>query len=90
MNKYIIGNASSGKTRKLLETAKEVGAIVVCQNPDAMRVKAQYYGFYRLEFCGYDDVKNIEAGRSVVIDELGNFFRYEYDVDLEGFNITTE
>ena len=90
MNRYIIGNSSSGKTRQLLETAKSTGVIVVCQNPEAMRVKAQNYGLYRIDFCGYDEVRDLEAGRPVMIDELGNFFRYNYDVSLEGFNLTTE
>lgn len=90
MNRYIIGNSSSGKTRQLLETAKSTGAVVVCQNPEAMRVKAQNYGLYRMEFCGYDEVRNLEAGCSVMIDELGKFFKYNYDVSLEGFNLTTE
>ena len=90
MNRFIIGNSSSGKTRQLLETAKSTSAVVVCQNPEAMRVKAQNYGLYRIDFCGYDEVRDLEAGRPVMIDELGNFFRYNYDVSLEGFNLTTE
>ena len=90
MNRYIIGNSSSGKTRQLLETAKKSGAVVVCQNPDAMRVKAQNYGLYRMDFCGYDEVRYLEAGRPVMIDELGHFFKYNYDVTLEGFNLTEE
>lgn len=90
MNRYIIGNSSSGKTRQLLETAKNTGAVVVCQNPEAMRVKAQNYGLYRMDFCGYDEVRNLDAGRPVMIDELGNFFKHNYDVSLEGFNLTTE
>ena len=87
MNRYIIGNSSSGKTRQLLETAKNTGAVVVCQNPEAMRVKAQNYGLYRIDFCGYDEVRDLEA---VMIDELGNFFKHNYDVYLEGFNLTAE
>ena len=90
MNRYILGKSSSGKTRELLETAKAINAVVVCQNPDAMRVKAQNYGLFRIEFCGYDEVKNLEAGRSIVVDELGNFFKYNYDVSLDGFNMTNE
>ena len=90
MKKYIIGNSSSGKTRQLLETAKNAGAVVVCQNPDAMRVKAQNYGLYRMDFCGYDDVCDLEEGRDIVIDELGNVFKYNYGVSLEGFNMTNE
>lgn len=90
MNKYIIGNSSSGKTRQLLETAKSAGAVVVCQNPDAMRVKAQSYGLYRMDFCGYDEVRDLEEGRDIVVDELGNFFKYNYGVSLEGFNMTND
>lgn len=90
MEKYIIGNSSCGKTRALLENAKELGAVVVCQNPDAMAVKAQNYGLFRIEFCGYDDVRNLETGTTVVVDEIGNFFKHNYDVILEGFNMTTE
>lgn len=88
--KYIIGNSSSGKTRALLEAAKDTGAVVVCQNPEAMRVKALNYGIYRLQFCGYDEVKSLEAGMPIVVDELGDFFKFNYDVSLEGFNLTEE
>ena len=90
MKRYIIGNSSSGKTRQLLETAESTGAVVVCQNPDAMRVKAYNYGLYRMDFCGYDGVRDLEAGRPIVIDELASFIKYNYDVSLEGFNLTTE
>lgn len=91
MNRYIIGNSSSGKTRKLLETATSVDAIVVCQNPDAMRVKAQNYGIYRLDFCGYDEIQYYaHLKRPIVIDEIGNFFKCNYGVPLEGFNLTAE
>ena len=90
MNRYIIGNSSSGKTRQLLETAKNSGAVVVCQNPDAMRVKAQNYGLYRMDFCGYDEIRDLEEGRDIVIDELGNFFKHNYDVSLEGFCMTKD
>ena len=90
MNRYIIGPSSSGKTKELLEFAKRMDAVVVCQNPEAMRVKAHNYGLFRMEFCGYDELRDVEEGRSIVIDELENFFKYNYGVDLEGFNLTTE
>ena len=90
MERFIIGNSSSGKTRALLETAHATGAVVVCQNPEAMRVKAQNYGLFRLEFCGYDEVRELEEGRPIVVDEIGNFFKYNYEVELHGFNMTTE
>ena len=36
MNKFIVGNSSTGKTRQLLEHAKVQGAMVICKNPSAM------------------------------------------------------
>lgn len=90
MNRYIIGDSSSGKTRALLELAKETNSVFVCQNPDAMCVKAQNYGLYRIEFCGYDDFKTLPEGRSVVVDELTDFFKHYHNVALEGFNLTTD
>lgn len=90
MNNYIIGESSTGKTKALLEAAKEMNAIVVCQNPDAMRSKAQCYGIYRLEFCGYDEIKSVKSGRTIVIDEIGDFFKSHYGVSMGGFNMTEE
>lgn len=90
MNRYIVGKSSSGKTRELLEAAKELNAVVVCANPEAMRVKAQNYGLYRLEFYGYDEIGDLREGRNVVVDELGDFFKYGLNLKLDGFNLTTE
>ena len=41
MEKYIIGDNSSGKTRKMLEEAKKNNAVVVCKNPSAMNIKTK-------------------------------------------------
>lgn len=90
MDRYIIGTSSSGKTRRLFETATELNAVVVCKNPTAMRVKAQNYGFYRLEFYAYDELQNIECGKTIVIDELRDYFEYCHGVTLGGFNLTNE
>ena len=90
MNRYIIGESSSGKTKKLLEAAKETNSVVVCRNPDAMRVKAQNYGFYGLEFYGYDEISDLREGRNVVVDELKDFFRLGLNLVLDGFNMTVE
>lgn len=90
MEKYIIGSTSSGKTRKLLELAKETNAVVVCGNPEAMRIKSQNYGIFGLEFFGYDDFEDLREGREIVVDELGDFFKYGLKRKLEGFNMTVE
>lgn len=90
MDRFIFGNAGTGKTRELLEIAKQYNAIVVCKNPDAMRVKAQNYGLYRMDFRGYDELKDIEDGAPVVIDELSDFFSNIYGVDMVGFDMTED
>lgn len=90
MDRFILGNAGTGKTRELLEVAKEHNAIVVCKNPDAMRVKAQNYGLYRMDFRRYDELKDIESGVPVVIDELSDFFSNVYGVDMVGFDMTED
>lgn len=90
MDRYIIGESSCGKTKKLLEVAKETNAVVVCWNPDAMRVKAQNYGFYGLEFYGYDEIRDLREGRNIVVDELKDFFKYALNFKLEGFNLTID
>lgn len=90
MGKYIVGGAGTGKTRELLEYAKSVNAVVVCWNPDAMRVKAQNYGLFGLEFYRYDEFPDIREGRNIVVDELTDFFKYGLDFKLDGFNMTVE
>ena len=52
---YIVGGRSTGKTRKLLELAKEKDALVICRNPAAMQAKAHAYGIFGLKFAGYGD-----------------------------------
>lgn len=87
MEKYIIGDNSSGKTRKMLEEAKNSNAVVVCKNPDAMRVKANNYGIFGLEIVGYEDNIN---DKNVAIDEIGEFLKYHFGANLNSFTMTVE
>lgn len=91
MDKYIIGGNSSGKTRKMLEEAKKSGAVVVCKHPLHMQSKANAYGIYGLKFISYEDmnISTLEEGK-VAIDELGEFFKYRFGVDLDAFTMTVE
>ena len=52
---YVIGGRGIGKTRKIMELAKEKNAIVICKNPAAMERKAAAYGIFGLKFIGYSD-----------------------------------
>ena len=98
--KYIIGGRSSGKTRKLLELAKENGnAVVICKNPYALARKAEAYGIFGLHFMGYGEVVNgireeavsgLVPGITVAIDEIKEFFDYLLATDCIGFTLTEE
>ena len=91
MEKYIIGANSSGKTRKMLERAKESGAVVVCKHPLHMQSKANSYGIYGLKFISYEEMNMgiVEEGK-IVVDELGDFFKSRFGVELDTFTMTVE
>lgn len=89
MNRYIIGQSSCGKTRSLLEAAKEAGAVVVCRNPEAMRVKAYNYGIFNLQFYSYNDIDKLDRTTKIVVDELKEFFAWQ-GYELAGFNLTED
>ena len=91
MEKYIIGGNSSGKTRKMLEQAKESGAIVVCKNPYAMEAKAKSYGIYGLKFLMHEDViSEMLNGEKIAVDELKEFFKHCFGVELDAFTMTVD
>ena len=89
MDKYIIGENSSGKTRRMLEAAKKSGAVVVCKNPYRMKQKSDNYGIWGVEFVGYEDV-DILAGEKIAIDELGEFFKSRFGVEFDAFTMTVD
>lgn len=91
MEKYIIGANSSGKTRQMLEQAKESGAVVVCKYPLHMQSKANSYGFYNLKFISYEEMNMgiVEEGK-IVVDELCDFFKHRFGVELNTFTMTVD
>lgn len=90
MEKYIIGENSSGKTRKMLEGAKSSGAVIVCKHPIHMQSKANSYGIYGLKFVGYEEMNaDIICGEKIAVDELGEFFKHCFGVELDSFTMTT-
>lgn len=74
----IIDAQGSGKTKKLMNIAKENNAIFVCANPKAMEQKAHAYGIIGLNFISYHDLikeyyhKSLEE-QNFVIDEIECF-----------------
>ena len=98
MDKYIIGQRSSGKTRKMLEAAKESGAVVLCKNPTAMIEKARNYGIFGVEILGYGDIvsHDIKNGtfvayrEKIAIDDMKEFFAWYFGTNLDAFTLTVE
>lgn len=91
MDKFIIGENGSGKTRKMLEEAKQSNAIVVCKHPLHMQSKANSYGIYGLRFMSYEEVgESILSDEKIAIDEIGDFFAYLYGAELDSFTMTID
>ena len=91
MDKYIIGENSSGKTRKMLEEAQKSGAIVVCKNPYSMESKANIYEIFGLKFVKYEELDSkMVSGKKIAVDEIGEFFKHVYGAELDSFTMTTD
>lgn len=86
----IIGSRGTGKTYRLLEKASEVGGIIVCSNPSAMREKAHTLGFTNLEFMQYKDYATYYCEKPVFIDELEMYVRAISGRTLKGYTYTLE
>ena len=91
MDKYIIGENSSGKTRRMLEEAQKSGAVVVCKHPLRMQDKANSYGLYGIQFVGYDEFDSGDVYvNKVAIDEIGDFIKDCYGAKLDSFTMTID
>jgi hypothetical protein len=91
MDKFIIGENGSGKTRKMLEEAKKSNAVVVCKHPLHMQSKANSYGIYGLRFMSYEEMnRDIIVSENIAIDEIGDFFAYCYGAKLDSFTMTID
>ena len=66
----IIDERSSGKTKRLMQIAKENGATFVCANPTGMEVKAKAYGLNGIKFISYHDFVTSYEENQYVIDEI--------------------
>ena len=88
----IIDKKASGKTRKLMEIAKENKAIFVCSNPRAMEAKAHAYGIVGIDFIDYFtflDDKGKEPA-NYVVDEIEMLLHYMFGMNrnLTGYTLT--
>lgn len=91
MDKFIIGTNSSGKTRQMLMEAQKSETVVVCKHPLHMQSKANSYGIYGLKFISYEEMNmGILEEDKIAIDELGEFFKYRFGVELDAFTMTVD
>ena len=95
MSNYIVGERSCGKTRKIIELAKEKNAAVVCKNPSAMARKATAYGISGVQFVGYDEVVTVihndfDFCDNFVIDEVKEFLDFLFAGNCLGFTQTED
>lgn len=98
MNKYIVRENSSGKTKELLMFAKENGLLVVCRDAAAMERKAQAYGIYGLGFISYEEIArnnriysgSLKLNVPFVVDEVESFLSFLFTNDCRGFTQTVE
>lgn len=98
MNKYIVRENSSGKTKELLMFAKENDLLVVCRDAAAMERKAQAYGIYGLGFISYEEIArnnriyngSLELNVPFVVDEVESFLSFLFANDCRGFTQTVE
>lgn len=91
MERFIIGESSTKKTKRMLEYAKENNCIVVCKNVLSMQNKANAYGLYGLKFVKYEEMDEyIMNGDNIAVDELGEFFEHCYGAKLDSFTMTVD
>lgn len=87
---YIVGSKDSGKTRKLLELAKQENALFICRNPLAMARKAEAYGITGLQFISFEEVEynGVIIEDKFVVDEVSDFLAYFLTSNCIGFTQT--
>ena len=85
----VIDTRGSGKTSRLMLLVKENNGILVCANPDAMRVKAHAYGLVGFDIISYYDYAEgkYDRHKPVFIDELEYFVR-SLGNNLSGYSLT--
>ena len=67
------GSRGCGKTRMLLEEANKVGGVIICSNPEAMRIKARSWGYDNVDFMSYTAAKTEPIPKDSFIDEYERF-----------------
>ena len=96
--KIIYGGRGTGKTKAMLEFAREKHAVIVTPNARALKVKAQNYGYDALNDFDIVDIK--EFIPEMYHDRCLMFHKYDemikenylasYNIDVIGMTMTEE
>ncbi len=91
----IIGARNTGKTKQLLEAANKVQGTVLAENKEALKVKANSYGFYDVNIINYQDLidGNYYYGQPFFIQKAELFletFAKKQGLDLQGITFTED
>ena len=91
----IIGARNTGKTKLLLEAATKVQGTVLAENKEALKVKANAYGFYDVHIINYQDLidGNYYFGEPFYIQKAELFLdalSKKYGLDLQGITFTED
>lgn len=91
----IFDGRGTGKTGRLFLLVKEYNGILICANPNAMKVKAAAYGFKDMPIYSYDEYWNekvylcYEEDTPIFIDELEGFLK-SWDPNIKGYSVSLD
>lgn len=90
----IIDKKDCGKTSRLMLLVKENKGTLVCENPNAMEVKAHNYGIFGLNIVSYQEflVNKNNHYWKVYIDELDKFLKFAFEnyCVVDGYTLSIE
>ena len=92
----IIDVRGSGKTKKLLEVAREKNALILTQDKRAFKVKAHSYGYDDIKILDYEDLENdnYDLTQPILLHNADKIMEYLFDryygLKPIGFSATKE
>ena len=69
----VIGGQGTGKTKELIEIAREKNAVIVCETPDRMVAKIHGYGYVGIQCISYEEYiaeGKEKSGKQYVVDDI--------------------
>lgn len=87
----IAGGRGTGKTRRLLEMAKDNNGVVICENVEEMTKRAYRLGIVGIDFMDYRDYiyELVNLTKPVYIANINKFLKV-VDHDIAGYSLTLE